>query len=76
MTGDYRKALQYYQQAMQALVKDFEENSVYVSPKLKVIYQPGKAPKMEGVQSMLILLTTLERRAEAFYGRWMMENGK
>ncbi|MBW8050656.1 MAG: tetratricopeptide repeat protein, partial [Cytophagales bacterium] len=63
-------ALFYYQQAIQSLVKGFPDNGIYVNPVLKKVFIPGKVPKIEGVQSMLVLLAVLEGKAEAFYRRW------
>lgn len=75
-TGDfavsqYRKALEYYQKAIPSLVKNFKGNSIYINPVLKKVFIPGKAPKMEGVQSMPVLLNTLEGKAEAFEKKWL-----
>ena len=62
-------ALFYHQKALHSLVKGFADNSIYVNPVLKKIFIPGKTPKIEGVQSMPVLLDALEGKAEAFYER-------
>ena len=37
---------------------------------LKKVFIPGMVPKIEGVQSMPVLLNAMVGKAEAFYGRW------
>jgi len=67
----FNTALKYFQKAIQSLVKDFTDNSIYVNP----IYIVLKGEKGK-VNSAVILLETLEERGEAFYVKWKMENGR
>ncbi|MCH8317304.1 MAG: tetratricopeptide repeat protein [Bacteroidetes bacterium] len=71
----YSKALKFYQQAMQALVGDYNSNSIYTNPKLKTVRKPGEAPRIVNVNSTLNLLDALEGKAEVLYGRWMVDDG-
>ncbi|MCH8318944.1 MAG: tetratricopeptide repeat protein, partial [Bacteroidetes bacterium] len=64
----YKVALQYYQKAMQSLVKAFSDSNVYVNPTLPTIYQikEGKFT----VNSMPYLLDALEGKAQVFEDKW------
>ena len=70
MTGDYRKALQYYQLAMQSLVKFFSDSSIYINVTFPEQYEDWKGL----INSKLVFLKTLEGKAEAFEKKW--EEGK
>ncbi|MCH8942812.1 MAG: NAD(P)/FAD-dependent oxidoreductase [Bacteroidetes bacterium] len=65
---DFDQALLYSQKAMQALVKGFEYNNVYVNPTLPKWYQI-KAGKST-VNSMVILLDVLVSKAEILEMKW------
>ena len=61
-------ALNYYQKAIQSLVKGFSYSNIYVNPILPTNYEIKEGRGK--VNSRVVLLDALMGKAEALYGKW------